>query len=85
MKFAFTKRFQKDYKRSPKHIQQSTDKQLRLLAENPDHPSLDINKMSDPRGIWRCKITVGYRFTFQIQGNTWILRRMSPHDIEREP
>jgi hypothetical protein len=41
--------------------------------------------MKDPRNIWRAKITEGYRFTFQIEEDAHVFRRIGPHDIEREP
>jgi mRNA-degrading endonuclease RelE of RelBE toxin-antitoxin system len=85
MRFVFTRRFLKEYRRLPQTLQETADKQLRLLAENPDHPSLDIKKMHDPRGIWRCKVTSGYRFTFQIADDLFIFRRIGAHDIEKKP
>jgi hypothetical protein len=50
---------------------------------SPDHPSLDLKKMKDPRNIWRGKITAGCRFTFQILADGYLLRRIAPHDVER--
>jgi len=47
--------------------------------------SLDLRKMTDPHNIWRCKITAGYRLTLQIKGDTYILRRIGPHDVEKRP
>jgi mRNA-degrading endonuclease RelE of RelBE toxin-antitoxin system len=81
----WTQRFKKDYKRLPEPIRRAFVKQVGLLLENPDHPSLDLKKMRDPRDIWRCKITAGYRMTFQIEDDAYVLRRVGPHDIEREP
>lgn len=84
-RFVYTAHFKKDYRRLPENIKQAFAKQIRFLQENPDHPSLDIKKMKDPRGIWRCKLTAGYRFTFQIDGDTYLLRRIGPHDVEKKP
>lgn len=41
----------------------------------------------DPEGrdIWEARVTQGYRFTFAIEGDTYILYRVGPHDIERRP
>jgi mRNA-degrading endonuclease RelE of RelBE toxin-antitoxin system len=85
MKFLLSRRFLQDYRRLPRLVREAVDKQLRMLAENPDHPSLDIKKMQDPRDIWRCKVTSSHRLTFQMIGDTCILRRAGPHDVERKP
>ena len=62
-----------------------TDKQLELLLSNLQHPSLNIKKMQDPREIWEGRVTESYRFTFQIQGDDYILRRVGTHDILKNP
>ena len=80
-----SRRFEKDYKRLPEHIKEAFKKQLSLFFSNPHHPSLDIKKMQDPRNIWRGKITEGYRFTFQVEEDAYLFRRIGPHDVEREP
>jgi len=85
MKAAFSDRFVKDYTRLPARLRDSVDKQIRLLLADPRHPSLDLKKMRDPRDIWRFKVTAGYRVTLQIEGDTYILRRVGPHDVERTP
>ena len=70
MKLLFTKTFIRDYRKLPQRLQQTTDKQLRLLLSNPKHPSLNIKKMQDSRDIWEGRVTESYRFTFQIEGDT---------------
>ncbi len=32
------------------------------------------------RKIWEARLTRGYRFTFVIDGDTYILRRVGSHD-----
>lgn len=73
--------FKKDFQKLPREIQRRAEKQLRFLAQNPHHPSLQSKKMADPRNIWEGRITKSYRFTFQIEGDIYILRRIGPHDI----
>jgi mRNA-degrading endonuclease RelE of RelBE toxin-antitoxin system len=85
MKFFRTERFKKQYKKLPLPIKQAVKKQLALLADNPDHPSLNIKKMQDPRNIWEGRITKSYRFTFQIEDDTYLLRNFGPHDILNKP
>lgn len=85
MRLFFTHSFIRDYQGLPKHLQQKVDKKLQLFQENPRHPSLQIKKMQDPRGIWEGKITQGYRFTFQMEAEVCLLRRIGTHDILKTP
>jgi mRNA-degrading endonuclease RelE of RelBE toxin-antitoxin system len=85
MKLSLTKSFIKDYQALPVSLQRTTDKQLERLAEDPQHPSLNVKKMQDPRNIWEARVTKGYRLTFQMDGDICILRRLGTHDILRTP
>ena len=85
MRILTSKPFEKDYGALPEEIKTLTDRKLRLLLQNPRHPSLQIKKMNDPRSIWEGRITQSYRFTFQIEGDTYLLRRIGPHDILKTP
>ncbi len=83
MKPFFTKPFIHDYQRLTERIQRIFNKQLKLLLKDYRHPSLQLAKL---RGdIWYARVTQSYRFTFQISGNTYILRRIGKHDIEKTP
>lgn len=85
MKLVFTKPFVRAYRDLPERIKRLTDKQLGILLNNPQHPSLALKKMQDPREIWEGRITESYRFTFQIVGDTYVLRRVGTHDLLRDP
>ncbi len=85
MKLSFTKTFIRDYRKLPGELQQIVDKQLDLLLANQRHPSLNIKKMNDPRNIWEGRATASYRFTFQIEGDTYVLRRVGTHDTLKNP
>ena len=85
MRILTTKPFDKDYETLPLKIKTVTDQKLRLLLQNPRHPSLRIKKMEDPRDISEGRITKNYRFTFLISGDTYILRRIGSHDTLKSP
>jgi len=85
MRFVRTNNFERDYKRLPQPIKEAFAKQFLLFLETPSHPSLDIKKMKGHADLWRVKLTAGYRFTFQRVGDAIVLRRIGPHDIERNP
>lgn len=85
MKLYPTEKFKKQYKKLPQQIKKATKKQLGRLLSNPKHPSLNIKKMNDPRDIWEGRITHSYRFTFQVEDDTYILRNIGTHDILNKP
>jgi mRNA interferase RelE/StbE len=90
MRPVFTERFARDYQRLPQRVQRQFDKALAFLLANLRYPSLRAQKMEgqrDPEGrdIWEARVTRGYRFTFAMESDTYILYRVGPHDIERHP
>ena len=90
MRPVFTHGFVRDYQRLPESIQRRFDQALRFLLSNPRHPSLRTKKMEgqrDPEGrdIWEARVSRSHRFTFAVDGDTYILYRIGPHDIERHP
>jgi mRNA-degrading endonuclease RelE of RelBE toxin-antitoxin system len=85
MKLSFTKTFIRDYRNLPQPLQEAVDKQLELLLYNQRHPSLNIKKMNDPRNIWEGRATASYRFTFQIEADIYVLRRVGTHDTLKNP
>src|SRR5438034_11407401 len=78
-------RIERDFRSLPLQIQRRADKQLQLLIDNPRHPSLRIKKMEGSQDIWEGRITKGYRFTFQVRQDTYLLRRIGTHDILVNP
>ena len=85
MRLLFTKNFVRDYRKLPQAIQKGVDKQLELLLTNAQHASLAVKKMNDPRNIWEARVTLGYRLTFQIEGDIYVLRKVGSHDILKKP
>ena len=85
MKISFTKPFKRDYRELAEKIQDQTDKQIIQLIENPKHPSLNVKKIEGHKSIWEARITKGYRMTFQIDGDIYLLRRVGTHSILKRP
>ena len=82
----FSKPFVRDFRDLPEHIQVETEKALRLLVQNPRHPSLQVKKMQPKsRGVFEARVTQGYRMTFNLDGAQIVLRRVGTHDILRTP
>lgn len=79
------KAFDRDYVKLPQRIQKLAEKQLALFSENPRHPSLHVRKMLGCEDLWEGRITIHYRFTFKIVGETYLLRRIGTHEIYKKP
>lgn len=84
MQFRRTERFKKAFRALPAHIQGKAIKALRLLAENPRHPSLQAKKIQGTENIWEGRVDQKYRFTFQLENEDdqmiIVLRNIDNHD-----
>ena len=57
------------------------DKAIRLLADNPQHPSLRSKKIQGVRGIYEARIDRNYRMTYERLGDDVVrLRVVGKHD-----
>ncbi len=70
-----TERFEQDFVRLPPEIQKKVLKALRLLAENPRHPSLQTKPIQGARGLYEARIDQSYRMTYQRMPNDKLLIR----------
>ena len=84
MRIVESERYIREFAALPPRIKARARKQLALFLQNRNHPSLQTEKMGG-QDIWKGRITQKYRFTFQIVGDAYVLRRIGPHDIERSP
>ena len=80
MRFVATKRFEDAYRALPERLRRKTDKALRLLADNPAHPSLRLKKVQGIRGIWEARIDIGCRMTLEIHPDHYLIRNIGKHD-----
>ena len=85
MELRFTASFSRDYLELALPVRNTLNKKLAILLTNARHPSLRVKKMEGYVGIWEGRITKGYRFTFQIDGKTYLLRRAGTHNILKHP
>lgn len=85
MRLRRTDRFTKDYAVLPEELKRRTEKAVSALLNDPRSPSLRIKKMEGRHGVWELRVSEGHRLTFQISGDTYILRRVGTHDVLRKP
>ncbi|OGN92386.1 MAG: hypothetical protein A2Y88_09060 [Chloroflexi bacterium RBG_13_48_10] len=80
-KIEFSEHFLKLYDRLPAVIQDKVRKQIRLLAENPHHPSLQTKPIQGARGIYEARVDQNYRMTYERrEDDTLLLRVVAQHD-----
>ena len=72
MTASFTLRFRRQYQNLSEDRQAKFDKQLALLLSNLRHPSLRAKKYDEANDIWQARVDDGYRFYFQIDGETYL-------------
>ena len=80
MRFILTGRSRVAYRSLPDALQRKADKALRLLAENPRHPSLRLKKIEGTPGIWEARVDRGCRMTLELRADAFILRNIGKHD-----
>jgi len=80
VKIARTVRFQKAWKELNEDEKELAKKALRNMASDLRYPALRVKKMKGVEGIWEARVSQTLRITFQVQGNTVILRNIGRHD-----
>ena len=82
MNLVYTARFAQAATRLSKEARAKLPKALKLLAEDHRHPGLQTKRIHGlgDREIFEARLDQKVRFTFQIQGDTLILRNIDAHD-----
>ena len=80
MKITRTARFKKAWKELGEEEKDLARKALRNLATDLRYPALRVKKMQGVEHIWEARVSRSLRITFQIEGNTIILRNIGRHD-----
>ena len=78
IRIILTETLREDYRKLPEAIQRKFDKQLRFLAEDPKHPSLQIHRLADH---WEFYVDIHYRCIFRQDGNAYILKHVGGHEV----
>ena len=80
MKIARTDRFKKAWGQLTKREKTLARKATANLAVNIRYPSLRVKKIRGTENIWEARVSYSLRMTFQIEGNTIILRNIGHHN-----
>jgi mRNA-degrading endonuclease RelE of RelBE toxin-antitoxin system len=73
------------YAKLPVDVRKKVDRRIGYLAQNLRHPGVKAKKMTGVGDIWEGRVNGGYRFTFQIEGDTIVLRKVGTHVVLKNP
>jgi mRNA-degrading endonuclease RelE of RelBE toxin-antitoxin system len=80
MPIVFTEHFVRAYDRLPEEIQKKVKKALRLLDDDPRHPSLQAHPIRRHAGVYEARLDQKYRLSFEFSGQDKIVRNVDNHD-----
>ena len=80
MKITRTARFKKAWQELIEEEKELGRKALRNLATDLRYPALRVKKMQGVERIWEARVSRSLRITFEIEGDTIILRNIGHHD-----
>jgi hypothetical protein len=79
MRVVLTEPFAANLVASPPEIQKLFGKQLAHLLRDLRHPSLRAKRYDERAGLWQGRVNDDWRFYFTIEGDTYVLRALTPH------
>ncbi len=80
MRLARTERFTTAFQDLDARDRKGVEKALRLMVSDLRHPGLRAKKMGGTDYIWEARASRSIRITFQIEGDTILLRNVGAHD-----
>ena len=79
MTASYSKRFLKQYAAAPAALRKAFDKQVSLLLENLNHPSLHAKKYDEANDIWQGRVNRNWRFYFKLENDICFITDIVPH------
>lgn len=79
MKYSFTSKFIRSYRKFPLSTQEKFDKQLKYLLSDIKYPSLHAKKYDETTGVWQARVDRSIRFYFLIADEMYILLDIQHH------
>lgn len=80
MEIFFSERFKKDYKLFSDDIKKIINSILKILSENPLHPSLRTKKIKGKEDIFELSINMSVRMTWNYYEDRVLLRAIGEHN-----
>ena len=83
--FTFTQRFQKHFSKLTAQEKSQLSKTLRLLSENPAHPSLRTKRIQGANKLYECSVNMDIRIIWYYKDDAMIiLADVGHHDILKQ-
>jgi len=79
MRLQYHPRIARQLADAPPAVRRAFDRKVELLAQNLRHPSLRAKKYDEANDVWQARVTQGWRFYFQIAGDTYTILSVTPH------
>lgn len=78
-----TQAFRAAYAQLPTGVRKVVEEKIRLLVENPAHPSLQVHRLHHIRTqkVWICYISMNRRLLYQYKDDAVYLRDVGKHSI----
>jgi mRNA interferase RelE/StbE len=80
MKITRTARFRRAWQELTEEEKELGRKALRNLATDLEYPALRVKKMQGTGHIWEARVSRSLRVTFELEGDTLVLRNIGRHD-----
>ena len=80
-KLIYLPRFKRDYKKLPIPSRERVKNALFQMEKDLRYPSLQVKKIKSTKDIWEARASESLRITFNLEGDTIILRTVGEHDI----
>ena len=80
MKITRTARFKRAWQELTEEEKELGRKALRNLATDLRYPALRVKKMQGVEHIWEARVSRSLRMTFELEGDTIILRNIGRHN-----
>jgi len=80
LKIGRSARFEKAWRELNEHERALGRKAIAHMATDLRYPALNVKKIKGAEGIWEARASLSLRITFQIVGDTIILRNIGRHD-----
>jgi mRNA interferase RelE/StbE len=79
MKVVLSDRAIEALKKAVPAVRRAFEKQLRLLENNLQHPSLRAKKYDESQDLWQARVNRNWRFYFMIRKDTYVVLDVIPH------
>jgi mRNA interferase RelE/StbE len=80
MIFTHSDRFKENYVKLNEEIKKRVKTKLKLMAENPMHPSLRTKRVQGTQNIFEASVNMSIRITWQYVENGIFLRNIGEHN-----